>query len=174
MQTIDCIRGRRSVRKYKEDEISKTDIIELLDAAIQAPSSGNVQDWEFVVVQDEGIKKQLQEASLEQEFISKARAAIVVCSDLERVEARYGERGKNLYSVQNTAAAAQNLMLAAWDRGLGTCWVGAFNEQKVKDILILPTNVRPLAIITLGYPEAVAEKRTRTELNKVIHWERWT
>ncbi|MFH1445486.1 MAG: nitroreductase family protein [Nanoarchaeota archaeon] len=173
MQTIECIRGRRSVRRYKEEKISKGDIIEILDAAAQAPSSGNVQDWEFIVVQKPETKLQLQETAMfGQKFISTASAIIVVCSNLDRMIIRYGERGKSLYSIQNTAAAAQNLMLAAWDKGFGTCWVGAFNEQKVKDILILPTNVRPVAMITLGYPGETPDKKTVVELNKVVHWER--
>ena len=173
MKTIECIYGRRSVRKYKNDSISKSDITEVLNAAIQAPSAGNVQDWEFLIIQKTEVKKQLQGAALGQEFVSEAPIIIVVCSDLDRIKNAYGERGKNLYSIQDTAAAIQNLMLAACDKGIGTCWVGAFSEENVKKILDLPANIRPVAMITMGYPNDISNKSKRKNLDSVIHWDKW-
>ena len=173
MQTMDCIRDRRSVREYKPDPIPENIIEEILEAAGQAPSSGNVQDWEFVVVKNPETKAKIAKAAWEQDFIATAPVLIVVCTDIDRVAAAYGNRGETLCSVQNTSAAIQNLMLAAWDKEIGSCWVGAFNEATIKDILVLPTNIRPLAIITLGYPAKVNRKPGRRNLKEMIHMERW-
>lgn len=171
METLDCIHSRASVREYKSDPVPDAAISEIIEAATQAPSSGNVQDWEFVIVRTSEGRSALASAAFEQGFVAKAPVVIVVCSDTERISNAYGERGKTLYSVQNTAAAIQNLMLAAWDRGLGTCWVGAFSEDAVRDAVVLPSNARPFAIITLGYPADRQAKPRRKPVDRVMHWE---
>jgi nitroreductase len=171
MQTMDAIMARTSVREYKTDPITDKDLNDLMEAAINAPSSGNVQDWEFVVVKTPEGKSALAKAAFDQSFVSHAPCVIVVCSDMERIGNAYGNRGEELYSIQNTSAAIQNLMLAAWDKGIGSCWIGAFNEEAVKEAVILPANVRPLAIITLGYPVKTLEKPRRRSSDKVVHWE---
>jgi nitroreductase len=173
MQTIECIKSRRSVRDYRPDPIPDKTIGEIIEAATHAPSSGNVQDWEFIVVRDWGTKKRLAEAAWEQDFIAKAAVIVVVCSDMDRASAAYGSRGETLYSVQNTSAAVQNLLLAAWEKEIGSCWVGAFNEKLLKDALVIPVNVRPLAIITLGYPATIPPKPRRRGLKEVVHMNRW-
>lgn len=173
MQTIDCIRDRRSVREYRQDPIPEKVLEEILESAVQAPSAGNVQDWEFVVVKNPDIKKRIVEAALGQDFIYNASVVLVVCSDVDRISNAYGTRGANLYSVQDTSAAIQNILLAAWDKEIGSCWIGAFNEKMIKDILVLPSNVRPMAIITLGYPVKVTEKSERRDLKDVLHMEYW-
>lgn len=106
-----------------------------------------------------------------QAFIGEAPVVIVVCSNLDRVAAKYGERGRVLYSIQNTAAAAQNLNLAAWDKGLATCWVGAFSEDAVRTALAVPRGVRPLAIITLGWPAEKPRKPERMDIREIMHKE---
>ena len=171
MDTLRAIRERTSVREYRQDAVPDSVIRELMEAAAQAPSSGNVQDWEFIVVKNPGTKKAIAEVAMDQGFIGSAPAVIVVCSDLRKVSSAYGQRGASLYSVQNTSAAIENLLLAAWDKGLGCCWVGAFSEQALKELLALPTNIRPLAIITLGYPLSIPKKRARRKPG--IHWEHW-
>jgi nitroreductase len=165
MQTIECIKDRRSVREYKPVPVPDGVLEEVLEAAVQAPSSGNVQDWEFIIVKSPETKKSLVEAAWGQDFIAEAPVVLVVCSD--------GSRGENLYSIQNTSAAIQNLLLTAWDRGIGSCWIGAFNEKAVRDMLVLPTSVRPMAIITLGYPARVSKKPKRKDVKEVTHTERW-
>jgi len=173
MQAIECIRDRRSVREYKPNPIPEKILKEILEAATQAPSSGNVQDWEFIVVKNPEIKNKLVEAAWGQDFIAQAPVVLVVCSDLDRISAAYGSRGASLYSIQNTSAAIQNVLLAAWEKEIGSCWIGAFNEGMVKGILVLPTNVRPLAIITLGYPARVPKKPRRRDMKEVLHMEMW-
>ncbi len=173
MNTTECIKTRYSIREYSDAAVSEGLVKEILQAAVCAPSAGNAQDWEFIVVRKQEIKKQLAEAALGQGFIADAPVLVVVCSNLKKIGSAYGERGVSLYSIQDTAAAAMCLMLAAWEKGLGTCWVGAFDEGRVKEILVLPMDVRPLAIITLGYPRAGIEKPKSRDLSGVLHWEHY-
>lgn len=173
METLKCIKERRDIRDFRPEPIPENILKKILESAVQAPSSGNVQDWEFILVKDPRTKSLLAEAALGQDFVAKAPVVIVVCSDLNRVSSSYGERGKTLYSVQNTSAAVQNLLLAAWNLGIASCWVGAFREQRVKEILVLPQHVRPLAIIPLGYPAKVPQKPERKPLEQTLHQERY-
>ena len=171
METLECIKARASVRSFRPEPVPEELVSKILEAAVNAPSAGNVQDWEFVVVRERSRKKALSEAAYGQGFVSQAPVVIVVCSDLERIFSSYGERGRDVYSVQDSAAAAMALMLAACDLGLGTCWVGAFSEGKVRSLLGLPENIRPMAIIPLGYPAKKPRKPGRMELKKVVHSE---
>lgn len=152
METLECIRTRRSVREYEDKDVPNDLIGIILKAATLAPSAGNLQPWEFIVVKDKEKREELYEASYYQEQVRDAPVVIVVCADLDKASSRYGHRGRTLYCIQDTAAAIQNMLLAAHDIGLGTCWVGAFDEERVKLIVKLPENLRPVALITLGYP----------------------
>ncbi len=169
MNTIECIKSRASVRSFKPDPVPDNVLEEIMDAAIQAPSAGNVQDWEFVIVSNQETKGRLAEAAYAQGFISQAPVVIVVCSNLKTVSSAYGERGKGMYSIQDTATATQNMMLAAWEKGVGSCWVGSFNDEKVREILVLPKHVRPMAIVPIGYPQSVPAKMARRKLGGVVH-----
>lgn len=151
MNIFDCITSRRSIRKFEEKSVDDKLIGVMLHMAVHAPSSGNVQEWEFIVVKDEMIKKKLAKAALDQDFIVEAPVDIVVCADLEKASLRYGMRGEIFYSVQDTANAAMIMMLTANALGLGSCWVGSFDEDDVKIILDLPDRLRPVAIIPVGY-----------------------
>ena len=171
METSECIKTRYSCRDYKTDPIPEETIKDLIELAVQAPNSGNAQDWEFIIVREGDTKRALYEATMEQKKLLEAPVSIVICSNLDIISAKYGARGANLYSVQNCAAAAENLMLAAWDKGIGSCWVGAFNENEIKRALYLPVNIRPLAIITIGYPSTKGEKKERKDTQAIIHRE---
>jgi nitroreductase len=170
MDAMDCIMGRASVRRFKSDDIPEPVLDQLLEAAAAAPSSGNLQDWEFVVVKNQNTRMNLSEASLGQRQVAKAPVVVVICSNLKKIK-RYGSRGESLYTIQNTAVAAQNLMLAAWANSIGSCWVGAFDERKVKDLLVLPEHVRPVAIIPMGYPDEKPEKPRRWPVKDFVHRE---
>jgi len=171
METLECIRDRADVRRFKPDPVSDELIQELIAAAVQAPSSGNVQDWEFIIVRKSETKRALADAAMGQDFIADAPVVVVVCSNLSRVAARYGERGRTLYAIQNTAAATQNLALAAWDKGLASCWVGAFSEEAVRKILAIPRDVRPLVIMPLGWPAGRPTKPQRRDIREIMHKE---
>ena len=173
MEVFEVIKGRTSVRTFTNKQVSEEDVNKILDAAMWAPSAGNIQPWEFIVVRNIDTKRKLSEAAIHQIFIETAVVVIVVCADVSRSGKRYGDRGVNLYSVQDTAAATQNMLLAAYALKLGTCWVGAFQEESVSEALNLPREVRPIAIIPVGYPAEKLEIRTRRSLNEVVHHEKF-
>lgn len=151
MDVFEVIKNRRSIRAFKIDRIPEKVIDRLVDALIWAPSAGNLQARKFCFVFNEGIKKALAEASLNQDFICEAPLVIVGCADLEKISL-YGKRGKNLYSICDVSASIENLLLLAESEGLGTCWVGAFDEGEVAKILNLTDNLRPIVIVPVGYP----------------------
>jgi len=166
MDVISIIKSRRSIRKFKEDNIPDEVINNILESAIYAPSEGNLQPWKFYVVRDRSTKIQIAKAALEQFFISDAPVNIVVCADLTATSP-YGARGINLYCIQSTAAAIQNILLTAHSLGLGTCWVGAFDEEEVSKILKLTSSLRPVAIIPIGYPGENPLTPGRKKVSKV-------
>jgi len=160
----EAIYGRRSVRHYDSSRDVPQEVVEkLLKAAVQAPSAGNLQPWRFWVVRDKSLKEAMAEAAGNQFFVAQASTIVVVCADLEASSWGYGKRGVDLYSIQDTAAAIQNLMLAAHAEGLGTCWVGAFNEEKIRRYLKLPERIRPVAVIPVGYPSQERKKASKKD-----------
>lgn len=162
MNVFDAIFNRRSTRSFKPDEIDDKLIGVMLYSAIHAPSAGNTQEWHFILVKDNEVKKKLANAALKQTFVADAPVVVVVCIDKEKIKLRYGERGEAMYAFQDTASATMLLMLAAEALGLSTCWVGAFDEEKVDYILDLPNEVRPVAIVPVGYSDEVPLKPRRT------------
>jgi len=165
---LEAIRTRRSVRKFRQDPVSATVVQSLLKAAIHAPSSGNSQPWHFVVVRNQEVTRKLAEAALGQAFLAMAPVVIVVCADLGRAMTAYGPRGVNLYCLQDTAAAGQNLMLAAHALGFASCWVGAFDEKQVARALELADSHRPVALIALGKPADSPEMPERLPMEQVL------
>lgn len=154
MNLLDIIKNRRSVREFKDQEIPESAIDALIEALRWAPSAGNLQSRKFYFVFNEAVRNKLAQTGLRQDYVSFiARAPLVVvgCVDL-RIASRYGERGTELYCIQDTAISVQNLLLAAQDQGLGTCWVGAFKEEEVKEILEMPDYLRPVVLVPVGYP----------------------
>jgi nitroreductase len=171
---MDVIRGRRSIRRFKRGEkVSEEDLRKILEVATYAPSAGNRQPWEFIIVENEDTKNKLAEAAYNQTWITEAPIIIVVCANEERSASRYGERGRTLYCIQDTAAAIQNMLLMAHSLGYGTCWVGAFNENEVRRILNIPIGVRPVAIIPIGKPDEKPTMPPRIPIQKLIHYEKY-
>ncbi len=171
MDVFEAIKGRRSIRAFQNRDIPQETVDKLIDAARWAPSAGNIQPWEFIIVRKPETKRKLAEAALEQTFIEEAPVVIVVCADERRSSQGYGNRGKTLYCLQDTAAAIQNIHLAAYALGLGTCWVGAFREDEARKILKTPDGVRPVAIIPIGYPAEKPQPRSRRPVNQITHYE---
>ncbi len=155
MDVLDVIRSRRSVRDFSDRRIPAEAVDALVEAIRWAPSAGNLQSRKFYFVFDREVKERLAAAALSQSFIARAPLAVVACLD-RRISVRYGDRGVNLYAIQDVSASIMNLMLAAQERGLGTCWVGAFNEFDVADVLELPDHLRPVAIVPVGYPGKIS------------------
>jgi len=174
LDVFKAIEGRRSIRAFTSKPVSEKDIVKILNAARQAPSAGNLQPWEFIVVRDATVKRGLARAALDQAFIEEASVVIVVCADESRSSRRYGRRGSTLYCFQDTAAAIQNLHLAAYALGLSTCWVGAFDEAEARKLLNTPLNVRPVAIIPVGYPAEAPKPPRRRPLTEIVHYEKFS
>jgi nitroreductase len=171
MDVLEAVKGRRSIRAFKNQDVPAETVEELIDAARWAPSAGNIQPWEFIIVRKPKIKRRLVEAALGQMFIEEAPVVIIVCANEERSSQGYGARGKTLYCLQDTAAATQNIHLTAYSLGLGTCWVGAFREEKTRKILKIPQGIRPVAIIPVGYPAEAPTPRMRKSISQIVHYE---
>lgn len=173
MRIPEMIRDRTSVRAFTHRDISDDDVRLLVEAACLAPSAGNRQPWEFVVVRDGRNKRRLVDAAHGQSFIAEAPVIIVVCADPGRSASRYGRRGAELYCLQDTAAAVQNLLLTAAANDLGSCWIGAFDEDMASEAVGAPRGVRPIAIVPVGYPAERPPHRMRRRPSEVIHRERF-
>ena len=172
MNVKEAIMHRQSVRSFSEKTVPEDIIYDIILHAHRAPSAGNLQAREFIIVDDEDIKRKLCKAALDQEFLIEAPVDIVVCANLSRIKS-YGKRGRELYCIQDSAAAVDHMLLLAVEHGLATCWVGAFNEAEVATILNLPHHIRPVAIIPLGYPQNVPQPTSRIDLKKLIHTNTW-
>ncbi|HSK46405.1 MAG TPA: nitroreductase family protein [Coriobacteriia bacterium] len=170
MEFAEVIAKRRSVRHFDvKRDVSTKDINALLETGISAPSAGNIQPWRFTVVRSDEAKQKLSSA-LSQRWATKAPVIIVVSLDPRPCAARYGDRGEALYGIQDTAAAVENILLAAFDRGLASCWIGAFDEVAVRDSLGIAAPITPLAILPIGYSAESAGRPARRPLAEVTTW----
>lgn len=166
---LEVIRRRRSVRSFRDEPVPPEILEQLLEAACWAPSAGNLQPWQFYVVRSPENKRQVA-AAARQAFVARAPAIVVVCALPERSAAVYGDRGRHLYCLQDTAAAVQNLLLAAYALGLAACWVGAFSEGEVRRALGLAAEVRPVALVPVGYGAGEPPAPDRQPLASVVKW----
>ncbi|MBA5851623.1 nitroreductase family protein [Clostridium sp. cel8] len=166
---MDAILNRKSIRKYKNAKVSDDIVEELLRAAMAAPSAGNEQPWEFVVLRDKEVMKKITEVHPYSKMLLQADVAIVVC----------GDESKEIFKgfwIEDCSAAAENILIAAEDKGLGAVWLGVYPEEErtnaIKDILNLPSSVIPLCVIPIGYPDE--QKKAVDRFNKErIHCDRW-
>lgn len=161
MDVFSAIKGRRSIRNFEEKPVAPDHIKRLIEALIWAPSAGNLQARKFFFVKDAGLRQKLAKAAFGQVFIARAPLVVVVCADREAVSGRYGRRGVELYCVQDASISAMCMMLAAWELGLGTVWVGAFDEKEVQKAMGLPDELRPVAMLPVGHPLIVPEAPRR-------------
>ena len=172
MDVVECIESRTSIRSFKPDPVDDLTLDEALRVANLAPSAGNLQARDFVVVKNIHTKKALSEAAYNQDFIKSAPTVIVVCANLDRI-GHYEDRGRTLYCIQDAAAAIQNMMLFLHSKGIGSVWVGAFDERKAAEALGLPEHARPVAIVPIGYPAERGVRRRRLSQSQIVHMERW-
>lgn len=166
---MNVILNRKSIRKYKDIKLSDDIVEELLRAGMQAPSAGNEQPWEFVVLRDKEIMKKITEFHPYSKMLLNTNLAIVVC----------GDKGKEVlkdFWVQDCSAATENILLAAEDKGLGAVWLGVYPIEDIVDalkkLLSLPESVIPLSIIPVGYPDEQRETVSRFNKSR-IHYNRW-
>lgn len=170
---FDCIRESQSVRMFKPDDIPEPTLTHILEAGCWAPSAGNLQPWYFYVVKNKQIKNKIAAACFEQEQIHQSPVLIVILADPAKSNERYGERGAQLYCIQDTAAAIENMILAAYGLGISSCWIGAFDEVEVQTAVEAPPRLRAVAILCLGYNSEIAhhqkKRLTVEEVTKIIH-----
>jgi len=171
LEVFEAIKTRRSIRAFTNEEVSEEEVKKLIDAARQAPSAGNIQPWEFIIMRNPQRKRRLTVAALDQTFIEEAPVVIVVCANEARSGRGYGARGVTLYCLQDTAAATQNMLLAACALGLGTCWVGAFNEEEVRKVVNVPREIRPVAIVPVGHPAEKPRSAPKRSITEIVHYE---
>lgn len=166
---MEAIFNRKSIRKYKDIKVSEEIVEKLLKAAMAAPSAGNQQPWEFVVLRDKEVMRKITEFHPYSKMLLNTDVAIVICGD----EAKEKFKG---YWVQDCSAAAENILLAAEAMGLGAVWLGVYPMEdrvsSLKELLNLPDSVIPLSIIPVGYPDEQRKPADRFNEER-IHYDRW-
>ncbi len=166
MDVMQAISGRRSIRVYSPKEVEDDKLRKVLDAGRLAPSAANMQDWKFIVVKDGATRKRLMEAAGGQHFVGTAPVVLIGCGTVERVMSC----GQLTYPI-DVAIALSFMILEAYELGLGTCWLGHFDENEVKQILNIPEQVRVVAMSPLGYPSEEPKPRPRKELSEFASFE---
>ena len=172
MDTIECIATRRSIRKFLDIPVEFEKLGNILDAGRHAPSAGNLQDWKFILITDEKMRAEVAKACVEQFWIATAPIHIIVCTSPEKTKRFYGRQGEK-YSIQNGAAVIQNMLLAAHAQELGSCWVGAFEDEALKRLLSIPDDVIIQGIIPIGYPDEKVPTPLRFTLENTTYIEGW-
>ena len=168
MNLMQAIRARRSIRNFLDKSVDEEKLLAVLEAGRLAPSARNMQDWRFIVVRDSATRQRLAEAARDQKFVGQAPVVIAACGTSDLVMTC----GQPAYAI-DVAIALDHMTLAAASLDLGTCWIGAFYEEKVKEILGVPQEIRVVALLPLGYPGEQPGPRPRKSLDEVIAWEHW-
>lgn len=168
------VKRRAMIRAYKSDPVPEEKIQRLLEYAIRAPSAGNLQPWEFIVVKNPETRAKLAKAAFDQTSVATASVIIATCADIQRMGSKYGARGA-FYGLVDTAFASLLILLGAVEQGLGACFVGSYNPEEVAKLFALPDHVRPVGLITLGYPAEKPRKpgTAKIPLSKLVHAEKW-
>jgi len=166
---FETVRHRHSVRKFRTDlPVEPEKLHAILEMACAAPSAGDLQAYRIVVVKDEQHRQALSRAAGHQAFIAEAPLCLVFCSDPLRAGQKYGERGRELFAVQDTTIAATYAQLAVVAAGLASTWVGAFDEAAVAKTLDLEPGLKPLALLSVGYAAELPEVTPRRPLRDVV------
>jgi len=187
MDVLDAVKGRRSIRDFQDRPIPHETLEDLIEALRWAPSAGNLQSRKFYLVFNEDLRSRLAAAAgstalaaklkkavktvLGRNALSAAPLVIVACLD-RSIAARYGERGERLYAIQDVALSLMNMMLVAHDRGLGSVWIGAFDEERVASVMGLPEHLRPVALVPVGHPARVPGPPERVPREQAVEFVR--
>ena len=168
MTLMEAIKGRRSIRAYDPRPVEEEKITAVLEAARLAPSARNRQKWQFIVVTDPEVKDKMLEACNYQQFLKQAPAIIVACG-----------KDPGMMSCEqpvetiDVSIAFSFMILKAYEEGLGTCWLGNFNKDKVKSVLGIPDNVSVVAVTPLGYPAENPAARPRVAIDEIVSWDKY-
>ena len=170
MDIYEAIRIRKSVRSFLDRDIEEDKLQRILEAVRLAPSAKNKQEWRFVVVKDRHKREQLARAAHDQTFVGEAPVVIACCAETDKHVMRCG---LECYPI-DVAIAIDHLTLAAVTEGLGTCWIGSFESERVKQILGIPRQIVVVELLPLGYPQDTAIKeKSRLKLSETVHYEKW-
>jgi nitroreductase len=170
MEFFDVIKNRHSIRLFTDQLVETEKLQKILETANLAPSAGNLQAYEIYVVTNAKKRDGLSCAALAQEYIAAAPVVLVFCTHPELTEGRYTERGTRLYTVQDATIACSFAMLAATALGLGSVWVGTFDEKVVRLIIGAPEHQVPVVILAIGYPSEFPDLHPRRPLEQITHW----
>jgi nitroreductase len=167
---FQTVRHRHSVRRYQDREVEPEKLHAILEMASAAPSAGDLQAYHIVVVQSLERRVALREAAHGQGFVAEAPLCLVFCADPEKSARQYGGRGRSLYALQDATIAATYAQLAIVAAGLGSTWVGSFDDGKVRAALQLPPDLQPVALLSLGYPAELPEPTPRKQLTDMVSY----
>jgi len=159
MSLVDLVLSRRSIRRYEQKDIPKDVLDRVLEAGRQAPSAMNRQPWHFVVLMDYGIKKKLS-GGLFNRHIKDSAFTLVGCASTGIIDRKW--------STVSTSIALQNMVIAAWAMGVGSCWIGDFKEEQVKQLLNIPDKWKVVALVSFGYPAEKPKAKRRKPLEKIV------
>lgn len=172
MELDEAIISRQSIKSYKDKDVDNKIIGEILTSAINAPSSGNIQNWHFIIVRDQEKRNNIATSCLKQYWMNEAPVHIVVCYDERNIKMLYPKMYEE-FSLQNTSIVATLILLKATDLGIGSCWVSVFDPGAISSILKLPEHIKPSVIITLGYPRVKPKKTTRNPAFNLVSFEEY-
>ena len=171
MDIYEAISLRKSVRAFQEKDVPEEIITRVLEATRLAPSASNRQEWRFVVVRELAARKALSQAACNQEFVAQAPVILACCAETDN---HVMTCGQPCYPI-DVSIAVDHVTLCAAAEGLGTCWIGAFHEDQVKEILGIPPHIRVVALLPIGYPQDPAPaKKYRLPLRSIVKYERWS
>jgi len=164
MSLVDVVLNRRSIRRYEPKEIPRDVLDKILEAGRQAPSAANKQPWHFIVLTDSEIKKELSKGMFNR-FIKDAPITVVGCANKDLIASKW--------AIVSTTIALQNMVVAAWAMGIGSCWVGDFSEEKVKKLLNIPESWNIVALVSFGYPAEKPQPRKKKTIEKTVSFNKF-
>lgn len=172
MDLDKAIYKRRSMREFSSKKVKWSNVLEVIDAANQAPFAGNINNLKFIIVSEQDRLNEIAQDS-QQFWVSEASYVVIVCADTKKMEKVYDEVGR-VYSKQQVGAAIQNMLLKITDLKLAGCWIGAFAEDILKSKFKIPEDQDIEALIAIGYPSHKKPKEVRKmSVENKIYWEKW-
>jgi len=169
MDVFEAIKQRRSVRSYRDREVEEEKLRQVLEAGRLAPSASNRQEWKFVAVRDPDLRGKLVAAAHGQRFVGEAPVVIVACA----VQSDHLMPCGHPSHLVDVAIAIDHMTLAARELGLGTCWIGAFDQDGVRRILGIPKHVQVIELLPLGYPTSWPSPTSRKSFDEAVCYDRW-
>ena len=169
LSVLETIRNRGTIRRYLDQPITQENLVKIMESARLSQSAANRQPWQFIIVTDSSMKRNLSKASRNQESVSTA-AAVIVCLANPSEAAKVGPFEGFLI---DGSISIENMALTSWELGIGSCWIGAYDEAAVKELLEVPEPIRVISLLTLGYPNEKPRVKNRKILADILHYERY-